>query len=239
MRNFIIILFTLFILLLLAIIFIPDPLLFFLTVFLALIIVTICLFFYLGAFRGLAIVIVFIILPFLIDYLLAKYHFPLFDKPLIENLFTSTPSEMITLSNLYTVFTLPMIFMSALFFAQKIRLYSNIKNYLKTFIVLASSLLVALNFLSVKNNIFVYAPLVKWLLIALLINLLLARLYDFVPDALDIYKEIPIIIYLALYAVGALKRLDLVLLGVAGILTIYYLFILFNEYKIRKLSEKL
>lgn len=238
MRNFTIILFVFFMLLLIALLFIADPLIFFLTIFLALIIVTICLFAYLGAWRGLVIAIVFIFLPFLIDYLCAKLNLPFFNKPLIENLFTSSPSQLITINNLYSVFTLPLLFISALFFAKKIQLFSGIKSYIKTLVALLSSVLLSLNFIYIKAGVFDYLQFGKWLAIALLVNYLLAKLYDFKFDAQDIYKEIPIIIFLALYGIGALKKLDLILLAICGLLVVYYLITLFNQYRIKKFSRR-
>ena len=238
MRNFTIILFIFFIFLLIALLFVSDPLIFFLAIFLALIIVTICLFAYIGAWRGLVIVLAFIFLPFLIDYIFAKLHLPFFNKPLIANLFTQNPSELITINNLYSIFTLPLLFTAALFFAKKIQLFANIKNHIKTLVALFSSILLSLNFIYIKANVFDYQQFVKWLIIALLVNYLLARLYDFKVDALNIYKEIPIIIFLALYGIGALKKLDLMLLIICALLTIYYVIMLFNEYRIKKFSQR-
>jgi hypothetical protein len=237
MRNFIIILFVFFLILLIGLLFVSDPLIFFLAIFMALIIVTICLFAYLNALRGLIIVICFIFLPFLLDYLFAKLHLPFFNKPLIENIFTTSPSQLITINNLYSIFALPLLLMAALFFAKKIQLFSGIRNHIKFFIALFSSILFSLNFIYIKAGIFDYQQFCRWLLIALIVNYLLYKIYNFDIDALVIYKEVPIIIFLALYAIGALQKLDMVLLSICGLLTIYYVITLANQYRLKKFSQ--
>ena len=237
MRNFIIILFILFLLFLIGSLFIADPLIFFLFIFLGFVIGFICLIFYLGKAKGLLAMLVFIFLPFLIEYLFFWLNIPFFETPLIQNLSFSNINLPITLNTLFFIFTIPLLFISALFFAQKIKLFANLKKYHKNFIAIISSLLIALNFLILTQNLFEYKNFIKWLIIALIVNFLIAAFYRFRAEIPEIYKELPIILYLAIYGAGALKQLNAFNLIVTIILTLFYLLILYNEYKIRKISQ--
>jgi hypothetical protein len=239
MRNFTIILLIFFILFLIGSLFIADPLLLFIMIFLAFLISFICLIKYLGALKGLISALALIVLPFLIEYILYLIKIPYFQSPLIKSLSFKNIYVPITISNLFTIFTLPLIFICSLFFAHKTRLFANIKAYNKTFLTIFSSLLVGLTFLNVKQNTADYSNFLKWLIIALLVNALILRLYKFKSETLDLYKEAPIVIYLAIYGLSALKQMNSFNLIIAAILTIIYLSLLYNEYKYGKISQRL
>ena len=238
MKNFSIILFIFFILFLMGSLFINDPMLVFLVIFLAFILSLICLIAYLGKLRGIIILLSFIILPFLIEYLFHWLKLPLFETPLISTLNWKQLYLPININSLFLIFTLPLLFMSSLFFVQKIKIFSTIKNFPLTFLIISNSILICLNFLIFKANVIIYQDFLKWLLIALITNLLIAKLYSFKADIAEIYKELPIIIYLAIYGVNALRRLDSISLIIAAFLTILYLYLLYKEYKIRQLSQQ-
>ncbi|MDD5341641.1 MAG: hypothetical protein PHC97_04400 [Patescibacteria group bacterium] len=53
---------------------------------------------------------------------------------------------------------------------------------------------------------------------------------------MDLFKEAPIIIYLAIYGINSLKLFDPFGLLIAGLLTLIYLLLLYNEYKMNKIS---
>jgi len=235
MRNFTIILFIFFVFFLIISLFALDMLPFFLTIFFAFLLCFICLGAYLGPARGISIGIIYIFLPFLLEYLANIYNVPFFEKPLITNLTLKVLDFKISLTNLFLVFSMPLLFMSSLFFAHKIKLLADIKTYHKTFLIITSSLLLAINFLLLDQNKILYQDFIKWLIIALIINSLIAGLYKFKKEKAEIFKEAPIIIYLAILGSSALKRMDSIQLIASLILTIYYLIILFNEYKIRKI----
>jgi len=239
MRTFTIILFIFFAFFLIISLFVIDPFPFFLVIFLAFLIAFICLAAYMGPFRGILAGLLFIFLPFILESLHYRYHLPFSSLPLFKNLTLDRSNLPVTLTSLFTVITIPLLFMSALFFAQKIKLLASVKNYHKTFLIVASSFLMAISFLSVKPNAIVYQNFLKWLIIALIIYFVAAWLYKFKPETAEIYKELPIILYLAIYGVSALKRLDVFNLMITILFTIIYLILLYNEYKIRKLSQTL
>lgn len=237
MRNITLIIFIFFILFLIGTLFVISPLFFFLTIFLAFLISIICLITYLG-YRGIFIAIIFIFIPFVIESLFFRFDLLFFEQPLIRSLTISQINLALTLNNLFFLFTIPLLFMTALFFAQKIRLYFNLKSYHKTFIAVISSLLVSINFLVINQNTFAYTNFIKWLIIALIINSLVAWLFYFKPLTAELYKELPIIIYLAIYGTSALKKLEPFQLIVIAVLTISYLVILYHEYKYKKIRQQ-
>jgi len=236
MRSFTIILFVFFAFFLAISLFVVDPLPFFIVIFLAFLICFICLASYLGKLRGLTIGIIFIILPFLIEYYAYKYQLPFAGNALIRNLNFNRINLPITLNNLFTIFTVPLLFLSSLFFAYKIKLLTNLKTYHKTFLIISGSLLVAINFLSLTDNQAQFQNFFKWLIIALIVNSLTVWLYKFKPETKEIYKELPIILYLTIYGTNAFKQADSFQLFVTIILTICYLMLLYNEYKIKKIK---
>lgn len=238
MKNFTIILFVFYVLFLIGSLFIIDPLLFFLTIFVGFLIAFICLNYYLGFWRGILIGILFIALPFIIEYIGFRFELPFFSTHLIQLLTLNQIDLPITLNTLFSIFTIPLLFIATLFFSHKIQLFANIKKYYKTFIIIISSLLVSLNFLSLQAESVKYDDFIKWLGIALIVNLLLASFYKFKVDTPEIYKELPIILYLSIYGSRALKIVDQFNLLITVILTVVYLIILYNEYKLRKISQQ-
>jgi len=237
MRTFTIILFIFFAFFLIISLFVIDPFPFFLVIFLAFLIAFICLAAYLGSFRGILAGLLFIFLPFILESLHYHYHLPFSSLPLIRNFTFNRNNLPITLTNLFTIITIPLLFLSSLFFAQKIKILANVKNYHKTFLILASSFLMAISFLAVKPNNIDYNNFVKWLIIALITNLIVVWFYKFKPKTPEIYKESPIILYLAIYGMSALKRMDAFNLIITVLLTFLYLILLYNEYKIRKIGQ--
>ena len=236
MKNFTIILFILFCLFLVVYIFTIDLLTLFLTIFLAFIITFICLASYLGKIRGIICGLIFIILPFLLEYLFYYYKIPYFYAPVIKYLSRSEIRLPLTLNNLFLVFTIPLLFMAALFFSQKIRAFSNLKNYHKIFLVIISSLLLAVTFINFSQNQLNLIDFIKWLVLALIVNSLLVKFYKFKPETAETFKELPIIIYLSIFATSALKRMDNLQLVIIGILTFIYLLLLYYEYKFKKIK---
>lgn len=236
MRTFIIILFVFFLLFLMGSLFIIDPLILFIVIFLAFLIAIICLVYYLGYLRGALILVAFVFLPFFLEYLFYRFNLPFFQSPLIRILNLQQLNLAITLNNLFLVFSLPLLFMTALIFSHKIKLFANIKRFHNTFITINASILVSLSFLLITPTSIEYQNFLKWLVIALIINFLLARFYQFKAEIPEIYKELPIILYLAIYGTSALKQLNTFNLIVTVLLTLFYLLILYNEYKIRKIS---
>ncbi len=239
MRNFTIILFVFFIIFLIFSLFVSDQLLLFLLVFMAFSIGFICLAKYLGALRGILSGLGLIILPFIIEYLLFVLKIPYFESPLIKSITTNNINVPLTVNNLFMIFSLPLLLICALFFAQKMKLFLNIKNYPKTFLIIASSLLISLNFLVIDQGSITYQNFIKWLIVALLVNILISRLYKFSGKISDLFKELPIIIYLIIYSTNAMKSMNASGLIIAAFLTIIYLMLLYNEYKIKKFSQQL
>ncbi len=238
MRNFIIILFIFFMFFLIGSLFILDPLIFYLMLFLAFIVSIICLVYYLGKIKGTAIAIIFIFLPFIIDYLFFKFNIPFFGNPLISDLSKQNLALAITLNNLFFVLTVPLLFMTALFVAKKIKPFFNIRIYHKTFLIIVSSILIGLNFMSISQNKIEYQNAIKWFIIALIVNFISVKLYEFKTNIPEIYKELPVILFLTIYSAGALRQLNIFNLAFILLLTICYLVILYNEYKIKKINEK-
>jgi hypothetical protein len=238
MKNFTIILFVFYVLFLIASLFVVDPLLFFLTLFIGFLIAFICLNYYLTFWRGVSIGLLFIGLPFILEYLGFKLNLPFFETHLIEILTLNRIDLPLSLNTLFSVFTIPLLFITALFFSRKLKLFANVKNYHKTFIIIITSLLVALNFLSITNEAIKYQDFLKWLAIALVVNFALSWLYKFQVETPEIYKELPIILYLSIYGSRALRIVDQFNLAITVILTLAYLLILYNEYKLRKISQQ-
>jgi len=238
MKNFTIILFVFFIIFLIFSLFVSDQLLLFLLVFMAFLIGFICLAKYLGALRGILSGLSLIALPFIIEYLLYLLKIPYFESPLIRSITTNNINVPLTVNSLFMAFTLPLLFICALFFAQKMKLFLNVKTFINTFLIITSSLLISINFLVINQNSIGYQNFLKWLAIAILANLLIYRLYKFRADTPDLFKELPVIIYLIIYSTNAMKRMDTYNLIIAAILTIIYLLLLYNEYKLKKINQQ-
>ncbi len=242
MRNFTLILFSFFIVILLVSFNYTEPMYGFIAIFLAFILSLICLLAYLGFSRGVITALTFSLLPFLLEYLFFKYNFlklPFFKTTIFTSLTKADLTNTLNLKNLITIFLIPTFLTCCLIFAQKIRLYSLIKNYYKTFIVIAASLLFALNLLVISPSEFSYLEGIKWLVISLIINLLLLKLYKFKVKANDIYKELPIIMFLLLYGFNLMKNNNSYSILIAICLTIYYLIMLLNEHKLKKLNPQI
>ncbi len=239
MRNFTIILFIFFIITLIGTLFIADPLLFFITIFLGFIISFICLFYYLGSARGIFIGLTFIILPFIIEYLGFRYNIAFFNSHLIKNLSFDKFNVPFTLSTLFSLITIPLLFITSLFFSYKIKNYVGVKTLHKLFLICVSSILVAVNFLMIINDKFVYSEFFKWLIIAFICNLLLSGLFRFNPNTPETFKELPIILFLSIFGSRALITLDNFNLVITLILTCIYLLTLYNEHKLRTISTDL
>ena len=238
MKNFTIILFIFFLAFLIFSLFVSDSLLFFLLMFVAFLIGFICLGEYLGALRGILTGIALIILPFLIEYLLRLFKMPYFNTSLIESITMDKINVPLTINNLFTVFSLPLLFICALFFAQKMKLFFNVKKYLNIFMIICASLLISINFLVISQNRFTYIEFLKWLTISLLANIIIYRLYRFRINISDLYKELPIIIYLIIYCTNAMKLMQPFNLIIAAFLAVIYLLLLYNEYKFKKISPQ-
>src|SRR4030042_2014755 len=115
MRGFITILFIFFCLFLIIFWFAFDPLLLFLVIFLAFFICFFCSGYYLGAFRGIVTALIYCLAPFVIEYFLYHYNFPFVHSALINYLTFEELDLPITLNNLFTVFSTPLLFISSLF----------------------------------------------------------------------------------------------------------------------------
>ncbi|MFA5187836.1 MAG: hypothetical protein WC460_00555 [Patescibacteria group bacterium] len=236
MRNFTIILFIFFVFFLIISLFVTDPLPLFFTLFLAFVISFICLAEYTGKLRGILAGIFFVAAPFLIEYLFLKFNVPFSQSSILQNFTIDQFNLFLTLTNLFTLVTIPLIFITSLFFAYKIKIFVKIKSYHKTFLIIASSLLVALNFLIITSKSIDSQNFIKWMAISLIIFLIIIKLIKFKAEALEIFKDLPILIYLSIYGVNALRRLESFNLVIAAFLVILYLILLFNEYKIRKIA---
>jgi hypothetical protein len=238
MKNFTIILFVFFIIFLIFSLFVSDQLLLFLLVFMAFLISFICLSEYLGIIRGIFSGLALVILPFLLEYLLYVLKIPYFETPVIKSIATDNINVPLTVSNLFMVFSIPLLFVCALFFAQKMKLFLNVKKYFKTFLTICSSILISINFLVIDQSGITYQNFIKWLAVALLVNLLISRLYKFRGNISDLFKELPIIIFLIIYGTGAMKSMNASGLIIAALLTIIYLVLLYNEYKFKKIKQQ-
>ena len=237
MRNFIIILFILFLTFITGSLFINDPLLLFLTIFMAFLIAFICAGAYFGAIKGPFFVISFIILPFFLEYIFYKFNLPLFNETIIKNLTFKQISLPFTQNTLFALFTIPLLFVTALIYSQKIRLVFDIKKYVKIYLVAGSSLLVAINFLALGQAQFNITNFAKWLIISLLVYLLLSGIISFKPVTSEIYKELPIILYLAIFGVRSLKDMAYYSLYLVLMLTVLYLIILYREHRYRQVIK--
>ncbi len=238
MRNLVIIIFIFFLLFLISSLFIADPQIIFLMLTPALLIAFICLSSYLGIWRGILITLLLIFLPFLIEYIFFLLNLPFLGSPMIQKLTLKEINLPITVDNLFSVFATPLIFISALIFSQKMKIFVDIKKYHKTFIIIISSLLIAINFLLITQTTIGYENFIKWLIIALITISLISPFLKFRAKTPGIYKDLPIVLYLAIYGVGALRLLNIFNLIIAVLLISFYLYILYKEYKIRKISEQ-
>lgn len=237
MRNFIIILFIFLIVFFLLVFISPKPLILYLSIVLAFLIGIICLITYLGAIRGSICALAFIFLPFILEYFSAKFSFPFANVSLITEKTLQDITSNINFQTLFFIFSLPTFFICSLFFTQKIKLFTGIKKYYNTFLIICSSLLVALNFLVFSRQDFQYQNATKWLLIALLVNFLLSKLYKFKTATPDIYKEMPIILFIMLYGYNILQNAYIYYVIITICLSLFYLALLYNEHKYRKISK--
>ena len=237
MRNFTIILFIILIVLFLLVFISPKPLALYLSVFSAFLIAVICLNSYLGVLRGIICTFTFIFLPFVLEYFFAKYSIPFALPSLITDWSKNGLYSHINFQTLFFVFSMPTFFICALIFAQKIKLFTGIKTYYNTFLITISSLLMALNFLFFTRQELQYQNATKWLLVALIVNLLLSKLYKFKAETQDIYKELPIIIFLMLYGYNILQNAYPYYLAITVCLSFFYLSLLYNEHQYKKISQ--
>lgn len=239
MKNFIVILFMFFLVALIMSIFEPTNLMaLFVAIFLAFIIAFICLSYYLGPLLGIITGLLFIATPFLLEYLGYTYNLPFFQTVTLSTLAPEQMYAILNLNNLFSAFTVPLLFITSLFFGFKIKIFSNIKKYHKTFLIITISLLLAINFLIVTREQIVWEHFLKWLFIALIINFVFSFLFYFRANIPEIFKEIPIILYLALLAGRSLKPINEFNLLVVLILTVVYLILLYTEYKLRKIKHE-
>jgi len=239
MKNFLILIFIFFLVFLLIAFLAPDSMFIFFYIYLALVIALICAFAYLGWFHGLLILIIYTLLPFLLEYLLSLLRLPIFENSTIIYLSTHNLNLPITTTNLIIIFNIPTLFICSLFFSQKLKLLFNIKKYPKTFLIIAASLLLALNFLNISLQKFIYGDAIKWLVIALLINLLALKLIKFKIETMEFYKELPIILYLLVYSFNFAVSGNYIFLLIAAVLLIIYLIALYNEHQYKKISQEL
>lgn len=242
MKNFAYILFGFLIIFLLLGLNSAEPMYTFVTVFLAFILALICLLAYLGILRGLAVFIIFTILPFALEFLFYKYNYLNLKIFTTTTFFSLTKAGLATMLNQNTlkfIFLVPTLLICALFLAQKIRLYSLIKNYYLLFIIISAGLLFSLNFIFISPEQFSYIYAIKWLIIGLLTYFAATKLYKFKGNIHDTFKEIPIILFLILYGFDLLSGSNTYSILIALCLGIYYLILLYNEHKIRKYSEDL
>ncbi|MCX6744712.1 MAG: hypothetical protein NTX82_04270 [Candidatus Parcubacteria bacterium] len=241
MRNFTLILFSFFIVILLVSFNYTEPMYGFIAIFLAFVLTLICLFAYLGFLRGMVATLAFLLLPFIFEYLLFTYNslqLPFFKTTIFTSLTKADLAHTLTLKNLIIIFLIPIFLTCCLIFAQKIRLYSLIKKYYGTFIVITASLLFAINFVVISPGEFSYNEAIKWLAISLVINLIMVKLYKFNFKANDIYKELPIIIFLLLYGFNLMHNNNSYSILIGICLAIFYLIMLLNEHKLRKLNPQ-
>lgn len=239
MKNFTVILFIFFLVSLIMSIFEPTNLMaLFIAIFLAFIIAFICLAYYLGPLLGIITGLLFIATPFLLEYLGYNYGLPFFKTVTLSTTEQTQMYSMLNLNTLFSAFTVPLIFITSLFFGFKIKIFSNIKKYHKTFLIITMSLLLAINFLVITKEQIIWEEAVKWLIIALVINVVFNFLFYFRANISEIFKEIPIILYLALFAGRSLKPINEFNLIVTLVLTIVYLILLYTEYKLRKIKHE-
>lgn len=241
MKNFTIILFIFFILFLALYVFTLDEdiakFYLFISIFLGFVTSIICMMKYLGWIKGLVFAFIYLIAPFLIEYFLFTLNSVFFKTPLISELSLESFYMPITLNTLFMIFSIPLLFYSSLFFAQKIRLYTHIKKGFKTILVIFSSLLVAITFLNISAAQLDYYGFIKWLIIALIINTILSISFKFKIKTPDIYKELPIILYLAVYGMQSLKDIDTFSLLAVMILAVIYIIIIYHEHHLKKINQ--
>ena len=126
-----------------------------------------------------------------------------------------------------------------MFFAIKIKIFSNIKTYHSTALILIATFLVAISFLNITVENIDYADFIKWLIIAFVTSILLFILYDFKVNTPEIFKELPIIMYLAVFGARSLMPINEFNLLITVFFTIIYLIILLREYKLRQIKHQL
>jgi hypothetical protein len=237
MKNFLILIFIFFIIFLLIAFLATDSMFIFFSIYLALFIALICLFKYLGWMRGLPILLIYIVLPFLLEYLFNLINLPFFETSTIIYLSAKSIILPITTSNLLVVFSIPTLLICSLFFSQKMKLWFNIKKMPQTFLIITASLLFSLNFLNIGLQNFIYRDAIKWLIIALILNLLASKLIKFKADIPEFFKELPIILYLLIYSFHFAVTSNYVFLLIAAVLLLIYLIALYNEHKYKKTQE--
>lgn len=240
MRNFIIILFIFFLIFIIVSIFwATNQMFLFLAIFLGFLIAFICLGYYLGPILGIIIGLLFIASPFLLEYLGYRFYLPFFKESTITGLEVTQIGNLISTDTLFSIFTIPLLFMTSLFFAFKIKIFTNVKTYHKIFLTVIMSLLVAANFLNITSEQAIFNDFIKWLAIALVISALMSYIFYFRLDTDRIFKEIPIILFLTIFITRSLKPINEFNLFIGIILVIIYLILLYNEYKLQKISHEL
>ncbi|MCX6740506.1 MAG: hypothetical protein NTZ49_04745 [Candidatus Parcubacteria bacterium] len=237
MRNFIIFLLVFLAAFFLMLFLLPDKFFIFIVIYLALIISAICLLYYLGLARGLFVLFAIIALPFIIEYALSFLPYSFLKGNVINYLSWQKIDFAINLNNLFAGFNIPTIFICSLIFSQKIVVYSFIKSGHKLLQNIIASLLIAFTFLYIDPQKIEYASALKWLIIALIANYLILKLIKFKTGTPEIYKEMPIIIYLIIYLSNYTITNNYYYLIFTGLLLIYYLITLWNEHKIKMANQ--
>jgi len=238
MRNFTILLFIFFVFFLLIAWLAPESMFIFFYIYLALLIAAICLISYLGWLRGFLILLAFILLPFLVEYLFSALKLPLFETSTIIYLSTRKITLPVTTANLILIFNTPTIFICSLVFSQKLKNYFNLRSYPKIFLVIFASILIALNFINTGAQNFSPINGFKWLIIALAVNVIAAKLFKFKVETADLFKEFPIVLYLLILSLNYIITANYYLLIFMGVLAILYLISLYNEHQYKKITEQ-
>lgn len=237
MKNFLIFIFIFFIIFLLIAFLTIDSMFIFFFLYLAALISLICLLAYLGWLRSIPILLIYIALPFLLEYLFNLINLPFFESSTILYLSTKSLKLPVTVANLIIFFNIPTLLICSLFFSQKMRLWFNIKKLPQIFLIITASLLFSLTFLNIGLQNIIYHDAVKWLIIALILNLTASKFITFKVDTPDFFKELPIVIFLLIYSFNFAVTANYVFLLITAILLLIYLITLYKEHQYRKLSE--
>jgi hypothetical protein len=237
MKNFLILTFIFFLPFLLVAFLAPDPMFIFFFIYLGMVISLGCLLMYLGWLRSLIIVMAYFILPFLLEYLFNVWKIPFFNTSTIIYLSTRTINLPVTAANLITIFSIPTLLICSLFFSQKIKLLLNIKHLPKTFLIVTASLLLALNFLNLKMQNLDFGPAIRWFILGLVINIMIAKLIKFKIEIPDFFKEMPIILWLLFFSFNYVTTANYLFLIIGAAFLIIYLVALYNDHQYRKLSQ--
>jgi hypothetical protein len=237
MKNFIILLFIFFLVFLLIAFIAPDSMFIFFYIYLALIISALCLMMYVGGLRGIILLVIFILSPFLLEYLFSLLKLPFFSASTIVYLSARTINLPVNAGNLIILFNIPTLLICSLFFSQKLKMLFNIKILQKTFLVIYASILLGLNFLQLGLQKIEYSNAIKWLAISALIYISAIKLIKFKIEIPDFFKEIPIVLFLLIYSFNYALTGSYYFLIITGVLLILYLFILYTEHQYKKISQ--